>query len=132
MITKSTILIVESHDGLCRSIRASLEANFPECDFLDAKTGEEAVSLVCNRPPDIVLMDIRLPQMSGIEATRRIKAIFPQAKVVMLIPDEVSEYKKAAEAAGASACIVKDQLSTELIPVVTRFYSQLADTSFKG
>ena len=112
--------------------RLQYENPHPECDFLVAKTGEEAVSLVCNRPPDIVLMDIRLPQMSGIEATRRIKTILPQAEVVMLIPDEVSEYKKAAEAAGASACIVKDQLSTELIPVVTRLLSQLADTSFKG
>jgi DNA-binding NarL/FixJ family response regulator len=91
---------------------------------MEAKSEEEAFSLVSNRLPDIVLMDIGLPEMKGIEATRRIKGIFPQVQVVMLTSHEGSEYEADAATAGASAFVVKRKMVSQLIPVVEGLLSQ--------
>ena len=120
---KPTILIVEDHDAVRTSLRDWLLATFPECRFLETTSGEEAVDLVRIQRPDLVLMDIGLPQMSGIEATRRIKAMTPDVQVVMLTIHEASIYRTDAAAAGASAYILKRKMYTELIPVVTNLLS---------
>jgi len=121
---KPTTLIVEDHDVLRRSLHDWLSTV-----FLEARSGEEALELALAWRPDVVLMDIGLPQMSGIEATRRIRAAAPGAQVVMLIIHEAPPYQDAATATGASAYIPKRQMHTELIPVLTRLLSQPADTA---
>jgi len=68
-----TILIVEDHDTLRETLRKWLSTTFPDCVFFDAKKGEDAVDLAEAEKPDIVIMDIGLPGISGIEATRQIK-----------------------------------------------------------
>jgi len=117
---KRTILIVEDHDGVRTSLREWLGCAFPECRFLEATTGEEAVDLVCAQRPEIILMDIELPQINGIEATQRIKRIMPEAQVVMLTIHEASVYQTHAEAVGVSAYVLKRKMDTELIPVLRR------------
>jgi len=119
-----TIMIVEDHEAVRTSLRDWLSAIFPDCVFVEAKSGEEAVDLALARPPDVVLMDIGLPGMNGIRATRHIKAAAPQAQVVMLTIHEAPEYQADAAAAGASAYIVKRRMHTELIPVLARLLSQ--------
>ena len=126
---KATILIVEDHDAVRTSLRDWLSSSFPECCFLEAKSGEEAVDLTCAQPPDIVLMDIGLPRMNGVEATTRIKAIRPQTQVVMLTIHEASRYRADAATAGASAYLLKRRMHTELIPAMTKLLSGLADYS---
>ena len=68
--------------------------------------------------PQVVIMDIALPGMSGIEATRRIKAAFPDTQVVMHSSYDMRVYREGAAAAGASAFVRKSRVVTELVPVV--------------
>jgi DNA-binding NarL/FixJ family response regulator len=94
-IAGATILIVEDHEPVRRRLRDWPSIRFPECRFLAAESGEEAVTLVSTHSPDIVLMDIGLPHMNGIEATRHIKAVAPQVHIVILTTRESFEYEAA-------------------------------------
>ena len=69
-----TILIVEDHDDVRRALRDWLELEFPRCRVIEAASGEEAVALIRIESPCLVVMDIRLPGMNGIETTRQIKS----------------------------------------------------------
>lgn len=115
---KRTVLIVDDNEMVRASLREWLSAAFPECSFLEAKSGEEAVAQARARPLDILLMDIGLPGINGIQATRRIKETVPQVLVVMLTIYEASAYRADAEAAGASAYVPKRKMYTDLIPIL--------------
>jgi DNA-binding NarL/FixJ family response regulator len=126
-VAEATILIVEDHDALRDSLRRWLSSTFPDCTFFEAGSGEEAVAMASSHLPNIVLMDIGLPKMSGIEATRLIKKAVPNIKVVILTIHDVVDYKTDALAAGAIAYIPKHAMHTELIPVVTKLLSHPDD-----
>jgi DNA-binding NarL/FixJ family response regulator len=114
------ILIVEDHKALRRALRDWLASYFEGCRFMDVGSGEEAVALSTREPPDIVLMDVGLPGIDGIEATRQIKAAAPATHVVVLTIHEESVYRAAAAKAGASAFVPKRKMHTELIPVLSQ------------
>jgi DNA-binding NarL/FixJ family response regulator len=121
---KVTILIVEDREGVRFYLRALVSDSFPECHCFEARDGEEAVAMASLHLPDIVLMDIGLPKMNGIEATRRIKDAVPKARVVIVTNHETPEYENAAAIAGASAYVLKNRVNSELIPIVTKLLSQ--------
>jgi DNA-binding NarL/FixJ family response regulator len=125
MPVKPTILIVEDHDAVRTSLRELLCATFPGCSFLEARTGEEALAMASAYPPHIVLMDLALPGMNGIEAVRHLKASAPDAQVVMLTIHEDAEYKLGASAAGASAYVTKGEMHSSLVPILTALLSML-------
>ena len=114
----ATILIVEDHDAVRKSLRDWLGVEFPQCRVIEAASGEEAIALIRTESPRLVVMDISLPGMSGIEATRQIKAALPSAQVVMLTIHENDTYRADATAAGASAYVPKRVMQTELIPTL--------------
>ena len=114
----ATILIVEDHDAVRRSLRDWLEVKFPRCRVIEATSGEEAIALIQVESPRLVLMDISLPGLSGIEATRQIKAALPSAQIVMLTIHEDDTYRADATTAGASAYVPKRVMQTELIPTL--------------
>ena len=116
---KGTILIVEDNDTVRASLRNWLSEVFPDCNFLEAKSGEEAANQVLAKPPDIVLMDIGLPGMNGIRTTQIIKAIAPHTKVVVVTIYEDLEHQTDALAAGASAYVTKRKMHNELIPIMS-------------
>jgi DNA-binding NarL/FixJ family response regulator len=120
----ATILIVEDHDAVRASLREWLKAVYPQYRILDASTGERALALAKERPPSLVIMDITLPGISGIEATRRIKATVPAVQVVVLTIHEDEHYRVDAEAAGASAYVPKRTMQTELLPIISALLSQ--------
>jgi len=97
-----------------KSLREWLEITFPQCHVIEAASGEQAISIAQIRSPQVVIMDINLPLMSGIEATRRIKAILPGAHVMMLTISEEEAYRNAAALAGAIAYVPKRTMQTEL------------------
>jgi len=101
-----------------QSLHAWLEMAIPQMKIVEAASGEEAIALVTASPPDIVLMDISLPGMSGIEATHHIKARIPAAHVVVLTIQEDQAYQLDAAAAGASAFVPKRTMHTELLPAL--------------
>jgi DNA-binding NarL/FixJ family response regulator len=80
----ATVPIVEDHDGVRRSLRDWLQAEFPQCRMIEASTSEEAVTIAQATSPRVVLMDTVPSQMDGIEAVRQVKVSVPTAKVVVL------------------------------------------------
>ena len=124
----NNILIVEDHEGVRHSLREWLELSFPHYQLLEAASGEEAVSVAQASCPCLVIMDIGLPGINGIEATQGIKAALPDTQVVMLTIYDDEAHRADAAAAGASAYVRKRKVQTELLPVVTRLLSGDTDT----
>ena len=114
------ILIVEDHDELRETLVEWLKSVFSDSTFLVAGSGEKAIELAEAHQPAIVLMDIQLPGINGIEAIRRIKKMSPQTQALILSVMNVSAYKEEAMAAGACAYINKQHMHAELIPAITK------------
>ncbi len=115
---EATILIVEDHDSFRTILRDWLRTSLPDLHLMEARTGEEAFDLISNKLPDLILMDIGLPVMNGIEATRRIKAVSPQVKVVIVTSHEGPEYEADAAKVGADGYIIKRKMVSELVPAI--------------
>jgi DNA-binding NarL/FixJ family response regulator len=81
---------------------------------LEVSTGEAALALIEDALPQIILMDITLPGINGLEATRRIKSTHPSTKIVMLTVHDDSIYRAHATAAGASAYVSKQAIRSDL------------------
>jgi two-component system NarL family response regulator len=118
MLMTQSILIVKDHPAVRASLLYWMGAVFPGCELWEARSGEEAVTLACAQPPDVVLMDLGLPRMNGMEATRRLKAIAPQAQVVIVTLLEGKALRADAAAAGACAYVPKRTLLTDLMPTL--------------
>jgi DNA-binding NarL/FixJ family response regulator len=86
-------------------------------EIREASNGREALRLVEELPPDLVLMDVRMPEMDGLEATRQIKARWPQVKVIVL--SMYIEHGGEALAAGADAFVGKGEAPEKLLDVVS-------------
>ena len=84
----------------------------------EAGDGREAVDVVARSAPDVVLMDVRMPVMDGIEATRRLGAAASQARVLILTTFDLDDYVYAALRAGASGFMLKDAPAEQLINAV--------------
>ena len=120
-----TILIVEDNDVVRAAITDWLTTGLPDCRVVQARSAERALALVQKEQPQAVLMDISLPGISGIEATRRIKAMAPGVPVVVLTIHEGPEYEDDAIAAGAEAYVLKRRMHAELIPILERLLPEL-------
>jgi DNA-binding NarL/FixJ family response regulator len=112
------IMVVEDHPPTLSALLELLEAAFPQCALLAAEGAERALELCAAAAPDVVIMDIALSGMSGIDATLRIKALLPDTRVVMHSSYDMRVYREGAAAAGASAFVRKGKAGSELVPVV--------------
>jgi two-component system invasion response regulator UvrY len=119
-----TIMVVEDHPATLAALLELLEAAFPGSTLLAAEGAERALELCAAAAPDVVVMDIALPGMSGIEATLRIKALLPDTRVVMHSSYDMRVYLEGAVAAGASAFVRKSKVGGELVPVVAHLLSR--------
>lgn len=88
----------------------------------EAKDGQEAILKAKELKPDLVLMDISMPRMNGLDATRRLKRIMPELVVIILTIHDLEEYKVAATASGANDYILKKSLMEDLIPAIRRAF----------
>ena len=123
------VLIADDQALVRGGFRMILEAKEDMEVVGEAGDGAEAVELVERLQPDVVLMDVRMPDMDGIEATRRIAASGSSARIVILTTYDVDEYVFAALRAGASGFLLKDVRPPELtdaIRVVARGDALLA------
>jgi DNA-binding NarL/FixJ family response regulator len=108
------VLIVDDHP-MFREGMSSLLASLPGFQLTgEASTGEEAVSLAAEAAPDVVLMDIGMPKMNGIEATSALLDVCPTAHVLVLTMYEEPESVFAALRAGASGYLLKDAESDDI------------------
>ncbi|MFF0156871.1 response regulator [Streptomyces sp. NPDC005263] len=111
----TTVLIVDDQPLQRYAFRLLLESA-PETAVLgEAAHGAEAVRLTAELRPDVVLMDIRMPGMDGIEATRRIVAAGDRSRILVLTTFDLDEYVHAALRAGASGFLLKDVRAEELL-----------------
>ena len=121
---KGTILIAEDHEEVRTSLCDWLSVAFPGYTLCEATSGEEAVNKVVAQPPALVLMDVGLPRMNGIQATRMIKSVSSETKVVILTNHEDPRYQAEAASAGASGYVFKRKMHTELVPILTDLLAQ--------
>ncbi|TDC55739.1 response regulator transcription factor [Actinomadura sp. KC345] len=120
MTSQETVRIVLADDQpLIRAGLRVLVADTPDLEIVgEAGTGAEAVRLVEDVQPDVVVMDIRMPDMDGIEATRRITRQTDGAHVVMLTTFDDDEYVYGSLKAGASGFLVKDMALEEILSAI--------------
>src|SRR5262245_7683362 len=108
--------------------RLGLELTVSECPDLvivgQATDGTEAVSLCDTLRPDVVVLDLRMPVLDGIAATRAIKASYPETLVLVVSAEDMPGYRQQATEAGADGFIPKDELPEELVPEVRRLIRQ--------
>jgi DNA-binding NarL/FixJ family response regulator len=128
LTSSRTILIVEDHDALRESLRTWLSSVFDKCRFLVAKNGEDAIAMALRQKPEIILMDIALPGISGIEAVRRIRDALPKTQVIILTIHDAPTYKTNAAEVGAFAFVPKHRMYTELIPIMQTLLSTSANS----
>ena len=117
-MNKIRILLVDDHAILREGIRALLEDEPDMAVIGEAEDGRTAVRLVCQLKPDVVLMDIALPLLNGLEATRQIKHDCPGVKVLILTMHDNDEYIHQALANGAMGYILKDATARELLDAI--------------
>lgn len=115
---KIRVLIADDHTILRDGIRSLLEDETDMEVIGEAEDGHMAVKLVKQLDPDVVLMDIAMPLLNGLEATRQIKRDNPQSKVLILTMHENEEYIRQLLAVGAMGYILKDAAARELLGAI--------------
>src|SRR5271156_4307807 len=111
-MTTATILVVDDEAQIRRVLRSTLTSN--GYDILEAKNGDEAVRTVLREHPDLILLDLNMPEMSGLETCRRIRVSFPGPIIMVTVRDSERD-KIAALDCGADDYVVKPFAVGELL-----------------
>jgi DNA-binding NarL/FixJ family response regulator len=117
-VDKIRILLAEDHVVVRQSIHQFLSRERDLEVVGEASEGSEAVQLATQLEPDVVVMDVAMPKLNGIEATRQIKAILPATAVLALTAYDFDEYIFALLEAGAAGYLLKDVSGQELIDAI--------------
>ena len=116
----SRFLIVEDNTLMRRMLVETLRARFIDATLFEAVNGREALSITEDARPDLILMDIELPDANGLDLTRRIKARDPAMRVLVISLYDGPEYREAAAKNGADGFLSKRTFSPEEIGRVVR------------
>ncbi len=118
-----TVLIVDDHEVVRNGIRGYLDT-LPEYEVVgEAESGEQAVDLVTQLVPDVILMDLMLTGMDGVEATRIVKNISPRTQIVVLTSYHDDSLIFPALKAGAISYILKDMKMNKLAEAITKAHN---------
>src|SRR6266404_4574607 len=115
---KIMVLLADDHTIVRQGFRLLLEAEADIAVVGEAETGRQAVQLVQKLRPDVVVMDIAMPQLNGLEATRQITRDVPSTKVVILSSYSDDEYVHQLTEAGASGYLLKQTAAPDLLKAV--------------
>ena len=126
------ILVVEGNRALRQALRPWLASLFPQCRVLTARTGAGGIRVARAHGPRVVVIDVRLPSMSGIEAARRIKTRAPDTDIVMFSFCDADAYRTAASRAGACGYVLKQKAAAELPPLLGRLLGTAAERASRA
>ena len=115
---KTGVLLVEDHELLRAGLRSLLEGDASIEVLGEARSGEEAIELAERLHPDVVLMDLRMPGMGGVEATRRICSLAHAPRVLALTMDTEEEVLLDVVDAGGSGFLRKSAVENKLLPAL--------------
>ena len=115
-----TVVIVDDHFVVRQGVRALLETQAEISIVGEAASGEEAVRLCADQAPDVVLMDLLMPGLNGVEATRQIKQVSPRSQVIVLTSYHEDEHILPAIRAGALSYLLKEASPDELLAAVVK------------
>ena len=122
MIKVLKTLIVDDNRLNRDTLKELFRRHFPEMVIEEASSGEEATRKVESFAPNLIVMDIRLPDVSGLELTKKVKITNPDVKVLILTGHHYPEYKEAAAQYGADGFLVKGGSSKEIIAMVESLF----------
>lgn len=114
------MLIVEDLDLMRRMLREYLQAEYPQAAILEAASGARALDLCRSRGPDVVLMDVGLPDANGIDVAAQIREMLPKTAVIVVSQHDAGAFVERARAAGAFAYITKSEVYRQLLPTISR------------
>jgi NarL family two-component system response regulator LiaR len=115
---KVSVLIADDH-GLVRDALAAFLGGVEDVEIVGkARNGEEAVELALQHRPRVIVMDVSMPKMDGVEATRRIMHSLPDTRIVVLTGLADQERAEAAMRAGAVAYVLKDRDASEIFEAI--------------
>jgi DNA-binding NarL/FixJ family response regulator len=120
------VVIVDDNPDFIESAVRFL-ADYPQIDVVGrAQSGREGLEVANQMQPDLVLMDLAMPGMNGLEAARALKNKPNSPRVVMLTLHDLSEYRAAGQAAGADGYVSKSDLGEGLLPLVDALFAERA------
>jgi len=115
-----TVMIVDDHEMVREGAKGYLEAQPEIAVVAEAESGEEAVRLTREYIPDVVLMDLVMPGMDGVEATRKVKDVSPRTQIIILTSFHEDKHIFPALQAGAISYLLKDVKAIELVEAILR------------
>ena len=115
----ATVMMVDDHAATRSAVAALLNRDLPHCRLFACDSAEQALAVCSSQRPTLIIMDIALPGMNGVEATSLIKHRYPDVSVVMLSNSDMQVYRDGAKAAGAAAFVSKRRIADELVAVLT-------------
>jgi len=121
-VNKIRVLLAEDHTIVRQGLRSLLESAAGIEVIGEAEDGREAIQKVGQLRPDVVVMDITMPALNGLQATRQIKRQFPEVKVLILTMHANEEYIFQILRVGASGYVVKQAAVTELVSAIQAVY----------
>src|SRR5256886_12291926 len=117
-MAKITVMLAEDHTIVRQGLRILLEAEKDLSVVGEADNGRQAVQMAKRLRPDVVLMDIGMPSLNGLEATRQISKQIPKSRVVVLSSYSDDEYVQQLTAAGATGYLIKTTASQDLVMAI--------------
>jgi DNA-binding NarL/FixJ family response regulator len=116
--TPARLLVVDDHDLMRETTQLMLEGQ-PDLEVVgEAVNGRQALELCRQLRPDLVLMDVRMPEMDGLAATRAIKEELPEISVLLVTAHESDDYRREGASAGAAGYVLKDAPRRQLLETV--------------
>jgi DNA-binding NarL/FixJ family response regulator len=114
----ASILLADDHEVVRRGVRALLEAKrgFVICG--EARNGREAVDMAVQHNPDVVVLDISLPALNGVDATRQIRKVAPKSEILIFTMHDSEEIIREALGAGARGCLLKSEADSQIVSAV--------------
>lgn len=115
------ILIVDDHDDFRTMVRRHIEAQHLDAVIFEASSGEIGITKALREKVNLILMDIRLPQMNGLDAAHEIKEHLPDCKIIALTMFETEAFRKAFKSDAIQDYVGKSELYDKLIPILKSF-----------